>query len=109
MYAPIGKPFYYGDTWSSIFVIPLLMVVTFIWSRTKRWPMKLIRQTLQDISESINNNAAMHLEHSSDILKSLETLREQNDDIRARLDRHDSEFEALEAKLGAQVPASPES
>lgn len=101
MYAPVGKPFFWGSVWSSIFVLPIIVPLTYLWAKTRHWPLKFIKQTLQEMAATMQGNADQHQQNS-------ETIIQQLTDLQARLDRHDNEFEALKAKLDAQSPASPE-
>ncbi len=108
MYAPVGHPFFWGAIWSSIFVIPVILPLTYLWAKTRHWPLKFIKQTLQEMAATMQGSADQHQQNSETIIKQLADLQTMHNDLQTRLDRHDNEFEALKAKLDAQSPASPE-
>ena len=84
-YAPAGQPWYAGATWPNVFVGPTIIVVGWLWSRTRFWPLRPL------------NHAVAHLKHVVTMTEELHYLA------------HTGEYHPrVKARVAAGEPHTPE-
>jgi hypothetical protein len=74
MYAPSGGPWWAGNVYGNVFVIPIVAVLGFIWSRSHWWPLRPIHSALRGLHEKadethrkLDEHAALHAEHAESL------------------------------------------
>jgi hypothetical protein len=63
-YIPKGQPFYDGAVWGNLFVVPLAVVLGWLWSKTKFWPMRPAEHLIKGLHTKIDNHIASQKEHN---------------------------------------------
>lgn len=88
-YVPSTGPWYTGNIWGNVFVAPVVVVLAFVWSKTKFWPLRPIQHGLD----------SLHRKHDAHALKL--------DAMAVRLEELHDKHDALTAALTGDPPAAP--
>jgi hypothetical protein len=71
-YLPAHGPFYTGAVWGNVFVVPVVVVLGWLWSRSKFWPLRPIKHGIEGlhtkidgVHEKLDAHAELHAAHAA--------------------------------------------
>lgn len=92
-YVPTTGPWYTGSIWGNVFVVPVVVGLGFIWSKTKFWPLKPLERGVRHLHTKVDS---LHDKHDAtdarlnELHESVKSLHAKHAELRALLDPHGS-------------------
>ena len=70
-YLPAHGPFYTGAVWGNVFVVPVVVALGWLWSRSKFWPLRpvergvrLLHVKIDGVHKKLDAHAELHAAHA---------------------------------------------